>query len=287
MAHTAAIVIPAYKVEISGFEEISFRQVLRLFKKYPIYLAVPQGLELAAYDQIAEQEGQKIQYCFFDPGYFSSVEGYNRLLVSTDFYKKFHNYDYILIHQLDAFVFEDQLEHWMEKGFDYVGAPWLENFAESSGEDAFTGVGNGGLSLRKVKSALKVLNRFSYLKGPRYLFSLYFNSEQSITLFRFWELLKKLTIANNTHFLFNDYDKNEDVFWGRYANRNFSWFRVPSPREALQFSMEVQPKEMYKINDQQLPFGCHAWWKYDLDFWTPFIEARGHNLSALRAQVSG
>ena len=31
----------------------------------------------------------------------------------------------MLIHQLDAFVFEDKLMDWVKRGFDYIGAPWL------------------------------------------------------------------------------------------------------------------------------------------------------------------
>ena len=31
----------------------------------------------------------------------------------------------MLIYQLDAYVFKDELLNWANKGYDYIGAPWL------------------------------------------------------------------------------------------------------------------------------------------------------------------
>ena len=45
----------------------------------------------------------------FDPGYFKSIQGYNRLLLSTGFYERFLASAYLLICQLDVFVFRDDL----------------------------------------------------------------------------------------------------------------------------------------------------------------------------------
>jgi two-component system phosphate regulon sensor histidine kinase PhoR len=39
-----------------------------------------------------------------------SIEGYNRLLISSRFYRAFANYKFILIAQLDALVIKDELE---------------------------------------------------------------------------------------------------------------------------------------------------------------------------------
>ena len=39
--------------------------------------------------------------------------------------KKYHflEYQYMLIYQLDAFVFEDKLDYFCELGYDYIGIP--------------------------------------------------------------------------------------------------------------------------------------------------------------------
>ncbi len=43
-------------------------------------------------------------------------------MMDNTFYKQFLNYEYILIYQLDAFVFKDELNY-CSQGIDYVGAP--------------------------------------------------------------------------------------------------------------------------------------------------------------------
>jgi hypothetical protein len=37
------------------------------------------------------------------------------------------------------------------------------------------------------------------------------------------------------------------------------------------FSFEVAPRYCFKMNRERLPFGCHAWSKYDQEFWEPFL----------------
>lgn len=47
---------------------------------------------------------------------------------------------------------------------------------------------------------------------------------------------------------------------------------IPEPKEASFFSLEDLPAEQYKQNNNRLPFGCHAYKKYDWDFWKQFID---------------
>jgi len=39
----------------------------------------------------------------------------------------------------------------------------------------------------------------------------------------------------------------------------------------VSFSFEVGPKHCFEKNNQTLPFGCHAWAKYDREFWKPYL----------------
>ena len=77
----------------------------------------------------------------------------------------------------------------------------------------------------------------------------------------------------------NNYTQNEDIFWGSVVGESFDWFSLPESTDALKFSMELLPHEAYEFNNRILPFGCHAWWKYDFSFWKPFIERFGYDLS--------
>ena len=50
------------------------------------------------------------------------------------------------------------------------------------------------------------------------------------------------------------------------------FFKIPSPKDAINFSFESNPELLYKMNNECLPFGCHAWEKYGKHFWKQFIK---------------
>src|SRR4051812_45639342 len=117
----AAIIVPFHKDTITVYEAIALEQCFKLLSAHPIIAVKPKHLILpdtvTAYpftDTIS-----------FEDDFFKNVAGYNKLVVSPVFYKAFLGYEFILIYQLDAFVFEDKLSWWCTQGFDYIGAPWL------------------------------------------------------------------------------------------------------------------------------------------------------------------
>ncbi|MEM8909693.1 MAG: DUF5672 family protein, partial [Bacteroidota bacterium] len=67
------------------------------------------------------------------------------------------------------------------------------------------------------------------------------------------------------------FTKNEDFFWSIVMPKINPFFKIPNMQEALGFAFELAPRKAYEMNHHQLPFGCHAWEKYDPDFWQPFI----------------
>lgn len=70
----------------------------------------------------------------------------------------------------------------------------------------------------------------------------------------------------------NTYNENEDVFWSKAVPKRVSWFKVAPPKVALEFSIERRPKDLFEMNNFQLPFGCHAWEKYEPEFWVKHIK---------------
>jgi len=60
---------------------------------------------------------------------------------------------------------------------------------------------------------------------------------------------------------------NEDVFWSIEAPKFDALFKVASAEAALPFAFEVAPRWSLKKTGGQLPFGCHAWERYDRSFW--------------------
>ena len=71
---------------------------------------------------------------------------------------------------------------------------------------------------------------------------------------------------------------NEDFFWGLGANYTDTLFKVPSNYEALKFGFEVMPSYFYKMNNNNLPFGCHAFEKYDSEFWKIIFKENNINI---------
>ena len=160
--------------------------------------------------------------------------------MSSCFYSSFLDYDFMLIYQLDALVFSDELMAWCQKDYSYIGAPWIEvpPSGKKTGYKAsqllYQKVGNGGLSLRKVKQHYR---NTLFFKPLMWLFP-----------------------------------KNEDFFWCLFISAINPWYSKPKWEEALSFAFELAPRKAYEINQHRLPFGVHAWQKYDPEFWTVFIQ---------------
>lgn len=232
----AAIVIPVYKPIPDAAEQMSLDQTAAIFKGEAIFFVGPATLDYSYY-QTKIAESTIIQ---FEDTYFGSIQGYNRLLLSTKFYKAFEAFGYILITQLDVWVFSNQLQHWCDKGYDYIGAPWLERPPLQKkinllpmGKWMYRKVGNGGFSLRKVGTHTYISSK---MKSISWLFN-----------------------------------KNEDFFWSIVAPKIFRWFKIPALEEAVFFAFEIAPAQAYELTGHQLPFGVHAWQKHQPEFWKNLI----------------
>lgn len=247
------VAIPIYKEVLSKYEKISLMQCLNILHKYSIIFFHPKSLDLSSYHNLIQESNSQIRFYSFDDDYFESIAGYNRLLLSKDFYKTFKEFKYMLIYQLDAFVFKDELEYWCNQGYDYIGSPWIyEDFIHS-----YRGIhvpiwtkahwskkinygGNGGFSLRKISSFIFLLN--------------FFGKE-----------------AKNSNL-------NEDGFWSFCSIRYNPFFKVAPCEFALKFAFERFPEKSYETIKNNLPFGCHAWEKYNIEFWQPYIKDFGHKI---------
>lgn len=60
----------------------------------------------------------------------------------------------------------------------------------------------------------------------------------------------------------------EDVFWSLKVPKLFPEFKIPTYKEALGFAMDRKPELAIKLNNNELPFGCHGIDKSKVkDFW--------------------
>ena len=264
------IVIPVYKQVISKWEEMSLRQCCKVLSAHVISLVTFAELDCSVFYKIAEEYKVKLLRENFDSSYFAGLAGYNRLLISRNFYQRFSRYDYMLIYQLDAYVFRDELDAWCAKGYDYIGAPWFEKYKSYEEGAALWRVGNGGFSLRRIKTFINILNDNNPILGCKALYDRY---NERPTFVKLWDILKSLTgWHNNIIYYVQEYEGQEDLFWTQYLPSLGIELRMPHPIQAISFSMEKSPAYLYELNGNKLPFGCHAWQKYEYNtFWKQYI----------------
>jgi len=262
----AAIIIPFYKDQLSAYEAIALQQCFKLLSAYNIIAIKPEKLNLPV--SVTNYPFYKV--VSFNDSYFESVQGYNRLMLSAEFYAAFTAYEYMLIHQLDAFVFKDELAYWCSQGFDYIGAPWINrvkygwfksvkrsiqyyihtrynivNNGLPTAKQLEYKVGNGGFSLRRVQVFHELCIKY----------------RSTIEIYN----------SNDHHYF------NEDIFWSIEVNRKRRILKKPSYKQALKFAFEMYPNRALEINNNELPFGCHAW-DLNIEFWRPIFSAAGYRV---------
>lgn len=242
MPVNAAVVIPVYKATLNEFEKISLAQVQKVLGKYQIIFVAPEGLKCDYFIH-----GCRIYY--FPKQFFQSTQTYNLLMEAPFFYKAFSEYEYILIYQLDAFVFSDMLEYFCSLGYDYIGAAWypLQRLRHEN-KIYKIGVGNGGFSLRNVAK----------------FYNLLINHQK--------------TVLENRHI-------NEDIFFALCGALYPDEFKVAPLKVAYKFSFEHGLEHVIKKNGGKLPFGCHAWYLLNGNFALQNFHKFGYDLKPLREQL--
>jgi len=73
--------------------------------------------------------------------------------------------EHMIFFQTDTLLLKDNVDDFLQ--YDYIGAPWAHI--------PIIGGGNGGLSLRKVKTMLHIVNNFSFIPSISYAEDIYFS----------------------------------------------------------------------------------------------------------------
>ena len=218
------IVVPIYKEHMTNDEKQSLLQLKKVLGgTHQVALVSPENVNVDEYYDV--WGGQLLDFKF-DPAFFKDRTTYCKLVTRDWFYKTFEEYEYMLIYQLDCWVFRDDLDAWCNEGYDYIGAPFFVKWFADRG----LFVGNGGFSLRKIDSIIKYLQKYDGKGLP--------------------------------------HDSTDDGFFA--ANYEHT-LNIPTPQVASLFSLEVSPAPQYENNGKKLPFGCHAYKRYDWNFWKQFI----------------
>jgi hypothetical protein len=264
--HQVVILIPFYRETLSAYEKIALLRCEQVLAHYtriaikPHNLNLPPDAHIVSFNKIVS----------FDNAYFKNIAGYNRLLLSAEFYEHFLTYEYMLIYQLDAFVFRDDLRYWCSQEIDYLGAPWIRHKNDNwlkkgeiklksylytklninrkgvpSNRQFINKIGNGGFSLRRIRK----------------FYELTLSEHEKISFY----------LSHTAH------QYNEDAFWSIEVNRKKKILNIPGYKVGLKFAFEFAPQRALQLNHNQLPFGCHAWDKH-ADFWRPVFKQLGYTI---------
>lgn len=248
------VVIPLHSNQLRPEEKQSVDRCMEVLGKYPVCVVKPETTDMSTLEE--SYPGIKIES--FADEFFSNIQAYNKLMLSAAFYERFAGYKYMLICQADAWIFADELDHWISQGYDYVGAPWIIKpkyqrwyyHSYSLLMNRFLGKtlksskmagksGNGGLSLRKIPAFIEACT----------------SKKELIE-----EYLQKSAASDLYH---------EDVFWAT-ENPEFSY---PDYTQALRFAWDQHPEIAVLQCNGKLPFGCHGWFKTPelRQFWKQYI----------------
>lgn len=230
------IIIPIYKNELSEQEYFCLENYRKKLYDMPFCFIAPRDVA----DSYYSKRWKNISIVKFDTWHADSLDDYNNLLMTPDFYNKFSEYDYMLILQLDGWLIKgkEELEYFLKMEYDYIGAPWpdggyryykrvirganhIKLLRHFTGE-TICKVGNGGVSLRRIKS-----------------------------LEMFFRVYKKEK---------ENWEKAEDIFISFYGQKRKYKLRIPSVEIAKQFSLEKDMKK--EISEGNIPMAVHKWELY-------------------------
>lgn len=255
------ILIPTHRPYLTEDDKISLTHHKKYLNKYAAYFVIPKKISSDAFLRL----GYKVKKV--DNNFFGTLRRANEALLNKKFYEYFKDYDFMLIYQLDVLVFSKNLESWVNSGYDFIGAPWFRSIAGylSSKKGYPSSGNNGGFSLRNIKKAIKIIELVNKSAKRR---------TRSSLLRKLW-LLKAFLTGKSHHIWLNapadNYPFNEDGFWSYEAPKYDATYKVAPFEISLKFSFERFPRKCFQLNNRKLPFGCHAWKKYDKDFWKPYL----------------
>ena len=242
--HKVIVVIPAYKPEFDEDEEACVRRFVSVFSGRDLVFTLPEGLDSSYYTKCFPSIGQRR----FPAKFFRGIKGYNKLLLSDEYYAAFDRYEYMLIAQPDATVWqdEDRLDEFADMGFDYFGAPWEParriwewTFPKKEGFPGFRircckgkndGIvmGNGGFSLRHIAHCRELIREFRHRK-----------------IYWFWK-------------------RNEDIFFGVFGRDSRRGFAPADLSAGRAFAAEYHLRE--RIESGDIPYAVHGWKKDFADY---------------------
>ena len=253
-APRSVVVVPWHPHPASEEERLSLRSIHRFTAGTELVVATPDASSIPPHLTPSRVE-------VFPAAYFETFLANNRLMTSEVFYARFEGYDQMLFVHADTLLLKpvapllETLYPW-----SYVGAPWIGR--RPDGSLFLEAVGNGGFSIRRVPDFLDALRGSSRPSMPKYT-----TKRKGLALWLFLLVCDGLGISRErvSHFM-NRHEILEDVYWSKVAQSLSRRFTVAPIDQARAFSYEAHPAYVHEQNGGTLPYGVHAWWRFDAAF---------------------
>jgi hypothetical protein len=269
------IIIPVHKSEPTDFEIISFIQCNKILGHRQIKILAPLGIKLDKYLEFLPNSTE----LRVETVWMSSIRAYNKLMISPYIFYKLKDYSHILIHEPDAIVLNDELDYWCNQNYDYIGAPWFKDYDKAEYNSEIIGVGNFGFSLLRTNSLIKILSSRKRWYSLKRAFNNIFYGMLNFRGYNYKEGLKALGNGGKFKGAWQIYNENCDYFWSVIASKYHPNFNIAPYNRAVEFAWEVLPHRCLELSNGKLPFGIHAWAKYNLNFLKPIFELKRIDLS--------
>jgi hypothetical protein len=266
-------------LDLNRYERISLQRHLTVLRKFDRYLLVPSSLKAAVRSDLLESfvDATDVRFHQVEDAWLDSHRSYNQLMLTLDFYAHYESYSHMLIAQLDAYTFDNQLVEWCQMPFSYIGAP-IYKFG-SYWEDDTLCMGNGGYSLRHVDSFIRalsknpVIHRWSDLAEQLQPFNAKGKLVKIARYLPCW-LRGFNRLRQDTNQLARWAGVNEDVCYAKLLPAVDSAFKTAGYRDSVHFCVDWHVERQLDFLNGRLPFGAHGWWSWpeNIKAWTPYIE---------------
>lgn len=162
------ICIPTHKAKLSDYEKQNIDITIKNNSKTKTFFLMPENLN----DRYYKKYFPFVKIKTFKKKYFENEMSYNKFMLSNIVYNEFKKFKFLILCQTDAIILRD-ISKIKNLNYDYVGSPWQPakkiNILDIYGFGFVNKliklkfrrlhVGNGGLSIRKVKKFIEVTKK--------------------------------------------------------------------------------------------------------------------------------
>jgi hypothetical protein len=273
MKNSAVIVVPVHRPAPTANERIGLRQLGRLMRDRPIVLVSPETLDASGYREwLPNAVNLKVS-----PHWMDGIRAYNRMMISPLIYnhRLLSGYTHMLLHEPDAVLLKDELDHWLAEPYDFIGSPWTREDPKALAGVALCQGANSGLSLTNLAAMRRVTSSWLRWHSWRHVLGdlCYGILERDrVKIKRGLVAAYPGGLLRGAHRLYNT---GWDIFFTYVVPNMVPYFRMAPPEVCVRFGWETGTYACKMYTNGVPPFGLHAWTKYEPESMIALMQSLG------------